>query len=215
MCKKFHAHSNAFWKSEIDKTHKNATSNSGSSSHIEIFSVGMKTDKNKTSPSSFQHLMTCYDPKLLQDTSKRTLNWCATAPSYKDILKEKTITRVEDIGVCPGINKQDLIKKISIESENYLCFKSTLKKSRNDDLFVLEWCGVNNSKIVGYESMSLEEPQLFPKVYCEKIWSREYERLSAVNTNQIYDEDTTAKILCTGNYRKVEYRSFKYSATLG
>ena len=102
MCKKFHAHSNAFWKSEKDKTHKNATSDSGSSSHIEIFSVGMKTDKNKTSPSSFQHLMTCYDPKLLQDTSKRTLNWCATAPSYKDILKEKTITRVEDIGVCPG-----------------------------------------------------------------------------------------------------------------
>ena len=63
--------------------------------------------------------------------------------------------------------------------------------------------------------MSLEEPKLFPKVYCEKTWMREYERLTAVNTNQMFDEKSPAKILCTGNYRKVEYRSFKYSAALG
>ena len=63
--------------------------------------------------------------------------------------------------------------------------------------------------------MSLEAPQLFPKVYCEKIWTREYDRLTAVNTSQIFDEESPAKILCTGNYRKVEYRSFKYSDVLG
>ena len=63
--------------------------------------------------------------------------------------------------------------------------------------------------------MSLEEPQLFPKVYCEKIWAREYERLNVVNTNQMFQEDSPAKILCTGNYRKVEYKSIKYSDALG
>ena len=114
MCKKFHVQNNGFWNSE---TQENVTSNAGSSYHIEMFSVGIKSDKNTTIPSNFRHLMTCYDPKLLQDTSKRTLNWCATAPSYKDILKEKTITRVEDIGVCPGINKQHLITIHLIENE--------------------------------------------------------------------------------------------------
>ena len=104
MCKKFHVQNNGFWNSEPDKTQKNVTSNSGNSSRIEIFSVEMTSDKNKTGPSNFQHLMTCFDPKILHDTSKPKLNWCATAPSYKDILKEKTITRVEDIGVCPGKN---------------------------------------------------------------------------------------------------------------
>ena len=102
MCKKFHAQNNGFWKSERDRIQKNVSSNIRNSSRIEIFSVEMTSDKNKTSPRYFQHLMTCYDPNLLHHMSKPKLNWCATAPSYKDILKEKTITRVEDIGVCPG-----------------------------------------------------------------------------------------------------------------
>ena len=158
--------------------------------------------------------MTCYDPNLLHHMSKPKLNWCATAPSYKDILKEKTITRVEDIGVCPG-KTQKLWSQLGFGKRKYSCLKSTFKNSRYEVAFVLEWCGVNNSKIVGYESMSLEEPQIFSKAYCEKIWAREYERLIAVNTNQIFDEDSPAKILCTGNYRKVEHRSFQYSDALG
>ena len=77
--------------------------------------------------------------------------------------------------------------------------------------YFLEWCGVNNSRIAGYSSVSLEDPMLFPKVYCERIWARECERLAVVDSNQIFNEDSRAKVLCAGNYRKVEYKTFEYS----
>ena len=77
--------------------------------------------------------------------------------------------------------------------------------------YFLEWCGVNNSRSTGYNSVSLEDPTLFPKVYCEKIWAREFQRLAVVDSNQTFDEDSPAKVLCTGNYRKVEYKIFEYS----
>ena len=80
---------------------------------------------------------------------------------------------------------------------------------------VLEWCGLNNTKVAGHSSISLEDPKLFPKVYCEKIWNREFERLKVVDSKLIYSEDSPAKVLCSGNYRKISYRAFEYSEVTG
>ena len=79
----------------------------------------------------------------------------------------------------------------------------------------LEWCGLNNTKVAGHSSISLEDPKLFPKVYCEKIWKREYERLTVADSKLIFSEDSPAKVLCSGNYRKLSYRAFEYSEVTG
>ena len=78
----------------------------------------------------------------------------------------------------------------------------------------VESCGINNRRTKGYSSLSLEDPILLPKLKCEKIWTREFERLKPTSKSVVAD-DSLGKVLCTGNYRKVSYKTYKYSDSTG
>ena len=102
MCKKFHDQNHLLWDIDVHKELSNKSLDGDTLSQVEIFSVPKNGNENR--PGSFKHLMTCYNPNMMHIVPNTALNWCATAPSYKEILEEKTITRLEDIGICPGIN---------------------------------------------------------------------------------------------------------------
>ena len=102
MCKKFYDQNHLFWDIDILKGLSNKSIDGDNLSQVEIFSASKNSNENGSG--NFEHLMTCYNPNMIHSVPKTALNWCATAPSYKEILEEKTITRLEDIGICPGIN---------------------------------------------------------------------------------------------------------------
>ena len=78
----------------------------------------------------------------------------------------------------------------------------------------IDSCGINNTRSRIYNSIALEDPIILPKVICEKMWSREFQRLKLKSKANVYD-NSFAKVLCTGNYRKVNYRTFEYSESTG
>ena len=101
MCKKFHEQNHLFWDIDIIKRLSNKSLDNDTLSQVEIFSAPKNGNENE--PGSLKHLMTCYNPNMMHSVPNKALNWCATAPSYKEILEEKTVTRSEDIGICPGM----------------------------------------------------------------------------------------------------------------
>ena len=53
------------------------------------------------------HFATCYNPKVLTPHlgSKKSINWCLTSTSYREILEEKHLQSPRDFGIGPGVSK--------------------------------------------------------------------------------------------------------------
>ena len=121
LCKKFYDQNHLFWDIDILIGLSNNSIDGDNLSQVEIFSASKNSYKNGSG--NFEHLMTCYNPNMIHSVPNAALNWCATAPSYKEILDEKTITRLEDIGICPGINHLTLIHFLVVyNNENFISY---------------------------------------------------------------------------------------------
>ena len=104
MCKKFYERNPLFWLN--NKSNLNKRFDGPQISQIEIFSDQEGYHMNGRIKGTSDHLATCYNPKILNPAlgSKKSINWCLTSKSYREILEEKHFQSPKDIGIRPGLS---------------------------------------------------------------------------------------------------------------